>query len=618
MILPRRFNFFLGCFLGNCGFIILSKKRRLSIKNLKRVFPSCRYEQLEGISRRSFVALALNIIEALYIPKIDSKYINKYVAIENLEYLDQALAQGKGAIFLAYHYGNWELANIACALQGYVYKVVVNEQRYPLLNNLLNRYRESRGAKTIPRGLALRQILKALKNNEVVALVGDQGGKDGGPASFFGADASMPLGAIKFAMATGASIIPVFIRRERRFSHKIVLEEPLYWENLQNSESEEQIIEEYLRKSSAILERQISAYPQEYFWFYKIWKYSSVRTAVILSDGKAGHLRQCETVMKVMQGVKREIRNEIIEVKFKGRLAKRLYHVGLFVGFNLVKLCVRNETYTALKLAYVDLVVSGGSALAGINLFLAKENLAKSVCVMKPGLLSVSKFNLVILPGHDRFARKKNTVVTSGALNLVDDKIIQEQSVALKNHIGRDVPGASLGLLIGGDTRRYSLSPEVMRDVLKSVKNSADNFNKNILVATSRRTSPECVALVKEELSNFSRCPFLVIANEKNVSFAVGGILGLAEVVIVSGESISMVSEAASSGKYVVAFRLKSRALGKTRHEIFLENLERDGYIYIADTYNLENKITEILIHHPPIKKLDDSAKIKGAIEKLL
>ena len=84
-----------------------------------------------------------------------------------------------------------------------------------------------RDARLSPGGLAIREIIKALKAGEVVAMVGDQGGKDGTPAPFFGIPTSTPTGFVRFALNSQAVVIPAIIVRERRFSHRIILERPL-------------------------------------------------------------------------------------------------------------------------------------------------------------------------------------------------------------------------------------------------------------------------------------------------------------------------------------------------------------------------------------------------------
>jgi len=63
----------------------------------------------------------------------------------------------------------------------------------------------------------------------------------------------------------------------------------------------------------------------------------------------------------------------------------------------------------------------------------------------------------------------------------------------------------------------------------------------SILVSTSRRTSVEAATIVKRLLGQDSRCRFLVIANERNFDFSVGGILDASDIVVISPESISMI-----------------------------------------------------------------------------
>ncbi|MEK6564400.1 MAG: ELM1/GtrOC1 family putative glycosyltransferase [Candidatus Omnitrophota bacterium] len=628
---PPKANFILGRALGISGYYLLKKKRNLALKNLKTVFrDEFEYWQIERIAKKAFISLALDIIEALYIPKIDSRYINKHIRIENLKFLDEALKKGKGAILLAYHLGNWELSNITCSLEGYDYKVIVNEQRYPLLNELLNRYRQSKGCKIIPRGMALREIIKALKSNQVVAMAGDQGGKEGYLSEMFGLPISTPSGFLRFALNTHSAIIPAIIVRERRFYHRIILEAPL---EIQGKDSRE-ALENCLRKSNAILERYIREYPQEYFWFYKIWKYSPFKNVIVLSDGKAGHLRQMEALERIVGGLGLTVYSKIIEIRFKNRLAKILANVCAGFGLDIFELCVREESYLALRRASADLVISCGASLAGLNLAIARDNLARSVCVMNPGIAGRRRFDLVIMPKHDGSRQRKNIVITDGALNLIDQDYLDRQTQGLLEAIipdkalnnsmalaigSRTIARGLIGVLIGGDTKKYKLTQRLIAMVSSQIKKAASDLGMDILLTTSRRTPRKAEETIKKEFGGLKECPLLVIANERNIPQAVGGILGLCECVVVSGESISMVSEAAASGKYVLVFRLKGTYLGKEgRHERFLRNLESEGYVRIIQPENIADKIKELIRDRPPIKKLDDRAKVKEAMKKLL
>lgn len=619
--LPLKLNFILGRAMGILGYYLLKKKRRLVKKNLKTAFAK-KYslQELDRIAKKAFVSLALNITETLYIPRIDFRYINKHIRIENQGYLDAALKKGNGVILLAYHMGNWELANITCGLQGYTYKVLVNEQRYPLLNKLLNRYRESKGCKTISRGVALREILRVLKLNEVVAMVGDQGGREGRLSNFFGLPTSTPTGFLRFARATGACIIPAIIVRERRFYHRIILENPLEREHVDNANDDEQNLEHYLAESNRILERFVSLYPQEYFWFYKIWKYSPFRQAVILSDGKSGHLRQAQAVLKIVNSLQFTVYSNIIEIRFRNKFLKILARACSSFGLDVSEFCLAKESYTALKEAHPDLVVSCGSSLVDINLALADENLAKSVCIMKPPRAKRKKFGLVIIPKHDRPPPGKNIVITQGALNLIDEDYLKEQAEILKSKIGAIDGRPSIGLLVGGDTKKYRLTQSIMHQVIQEIKKASLDLDADILITTSRRTPEAIEKLLRKEFSDFKNCKLLVIANEKNIPEAVGGILGISDFILVSAESISMVSEAVNSGKYVGFFRLKPKGLNfRTRHELFLKNIETQGYIYSMKKDAIADRIKSLLEGRPALKGLnDDRLLVEAALRKLL
>lgn len=618
--LPLKLNFILGRTMGILGYYLLKKKRRLVKKNLKTAFAK-RYslEEIERIAKKAFVSLALNITETLYIPRIDFRYINKHIRIENQSYLDAALEKGNGVILLAYHMGNWELANITCGLQGYTYKVLVNEQRYPLLNGLLNRYRESKGCKTISRGVALREILRALKLNEVVAMVGDQGGREGCLSNFFGLPTSTPTGFVRFARNTGACIIPAIIVRERRFYHRIILENPIERERADNANDDVQNLEHYLAESNRILERFVSLYPQEYFWFYKIWKYSPFRQAAILSDGKSGHLRQAQAALKAVHSSQFIVHSNIIEIGFKNKFLKILAQACNSFGLDISEFCLTKESYTALKEAHPDLVISCGSSLSNINLALARENLAKSVCIMNPGRAKRKRFSLVIIPKHDRPPRGKNIVITLGALNLIDEDYLKEQAEILKSRIGGIGKKTSLGLLIGGDTKKYRLTQRIMNPVIQEIKKASLDLDADILITTSRRTPEAIEKLVRKEFSGFKNSKLLVIANEKNIPEAVGGILGVADFILVSAESISMVSEAVSSGKYVGVFRLKPKGLNfRARHELFLKNLETQGCIYSMKKDAIADRIKSLLQGRPAVQRLNDRLLVEAAVRKLL
>ncbi|TAM42779.1 hypothetical protein EPN54_00930, partial [bacterium] len=95
----------------------------------------------------------------------------------------------------------------------------------------------------------------------------------------------------------------------------------------------------------------------------------------------------------------------------------------------------------------------------------------------------------------------------------------------------------------------------------------------------------------------------------------VGAILGFSSIVISSPESISMVSEAASAGKYVMVF--KAQGLSK-KHRSFLKNYQDKGYIYLTEAGCLADRVKEIWKNRPPIAIPQDNLKVAQALSKIL
>jgi mitochondrial fission protein ELM1 len=468
-------------------------------------------------------------------------------------------------------------------------------------------------------------------------MTADQGGRSGVMVKFFGREASMSSGAVRLALKYGAALIPAFYARVKGPSIKMIIGEPFELKKTADSELD---IQENLQRLIPIFEGYIREYPQEYLWTYKIWKYGRQKNILILDDGKTGHLRQSQAAAAIAAAHFKEkgidVKIETLEIKFKSGISRSaLNFSSCLAGKYHCQGCLwclrsflKEDAYRAILAQKPDVVVSCGSSVAPVNFVVSRENMAKSVVIMRPSFLSTNRFDLVVMPRHDHPPRRKNIVVTEGALNLIDDEYLQEKSkelIGVTSHKrpegalspqgeGSRVASKYLGLLLGGDSKSFRLDTEIVREVIRQLKKAAQDLNAEILVTTSRRTPAEVEALVKRELKDYSRCKLLVIANEKNIPSAVGGILGLSRIVVVTPESISMVSESASSGKHTLVF--KAGVSPKHRH--FLKQLSRDNYIHYVAASGIAARIEEILQGRFQAKVLSDSNKVKLGLSRII
>jgi len=632
MILPAGLIVWLGRILGNIGFYLDRKHRAIAYTNVKIAFGDTKNtKELNRIVRGSFQNFAQNLFELLRLPIIDSKYIERFVKIEGKEFVDKAIERQKGLILLALHFGSWELSNAVCADFNYPYGLIVKEQpKFKKLNDLLNSYRQINKCRIISRGNQTRDIIKSLKNNDIVAMLIDQGGKDGMPIKFFNKTSSIHTGAIRLALKFDIPIVMSFIIQEKGQQHRIVFH-PL---NLKKSGDLGQDIRTNLRNIIQITEEMISKYPEQYLWFYKIWKYSDERSIVILSDGKAGHLRQSQAVSKIisneLNGRRLNAQTRIIQIRFKNNFSRLIVNLGSrffsrenFCGrIGYLKHFLEENSFNNLIEVSADFIVSCGSSIAPVNLFLSKETRAKGIVILRPGLLNPKRFNLAIIPKHDSPSKAKNIVETDGAVNLIGEEYLKGQSELVIKRFPVLKPNNKkrLGILIGGETKNYTISKELIGLIITQLKSISERLGLEILLTTSRRTSREVDSLLKNSLANYSRCKLLVIANENNFPEAVGGILGLSQIIVTSSDSISMVSEAASCAKPVVVFKgnLRKNSRPNLRHEKFLDNLLKKGHIVLVEPEEIANTIEDIIKNNKTTNILKDNQIITEAIRQVL
>ncbi|MCX5700700.1 MAG: ELM1/GtrOC1 family putative glycosyltransferase [Candidatus Omnitrophica bacterium] len=624
-ILPIGVCLFLGRRLGDCFFYFDPRHKARSYANIKTALgDKLEPKQILRLTREFYQSFGQSIIEIFLIPIIDRKYLEKYVQTEGSEYVYSALKRGKGVILLSVHAGSWELSNLISANFGFPFVLFVKGQHFPRLNKLLNRYRQAKGCKIITREGGLKQLIDSLKSNSAVGITLDQGGRAGSLTDFFGQNASMSTGWIKLALKYDCSVIPVFFTRVSGPKIKVFAAKPL---ELIRSNDLEKDIQDNLNLATKVFEGFIRKYPKEYLWTYKIWKYSDQRNILILSDGKSGHLRQSEALAKIAgncfkdKGIKSKV--SIVEIKFKGRFSKvALSLSSCLIGKYSCQGCLRclrkfldDNTNKSLAVIKPDLVISCGSKLALINYLISAENQSKSVTLMRPPFFSAARFDLVVMPQHDHTFRRKNIVVTTAALNLIDREYLDEQSAKLMRSYNLNAQAIYLGILIGGSSKKFRLDKDLMVRVVREIKTVAEIINADILLTTSRRTEGELEDLIKKEFKDYSRAKLVVIANEKNIPEAVGGILGLSKIIISSPESISMISEGVNSARPVVVFN----APGLSRkHQEFLRNLAKKNYISLAEKDSLVKVVTDLWVDKPARHVLEDNALITKALERIL
>jgi len=298
--MPLRPALWLGRRIGDIVYHANLKRRMVAYANLKAAFPEKGLRELRRINKRHFENLGMSIIELLKLPVMHKGYLDRHVKLENIDRLKASLEKGKGTIILTAHFGNWEISSLAVSLNGYKMSVFAREQKYERLNNLLNEFRQSAGSKVITKGFSIKDIIRTLHSNGIVAMLSDQdAGANGVFVEFFGRPASTAQGAVAFSAKTGASILPSFTWRLGTDKHVARAGDPL---ELINTGDEKKDMKENLQRITDILEGHIRKFPEQWLWAHKRWKSTPQRSVMVLTDGKAGHFNQALAVAEMIEG----------------------------------------------------------------------------------------------------------------------------------------------------------------------------------------------------------------------------------------------------------------------------------------------------------------------------
>ncbi|MBD3349424.1 MAG: hypothetical protein GF400_09560 [Candidatus Eisenbacteria bacterium] len=260
----------LGAALGSLAYS-LGVRRDVTLGHLRRIFGDERSDaDLERIARESYRNFGRMTFEYGRFPRLTDELIERTVSLTGEEHLDRALEGGTGAVLVAGHFGNWELA-AALARLGYPVTFLVGEQHNRLVDGLMNRLREGLGVETVPLTGSLLGVFRALRKNRIVAMLSDQdAGRSGVFVEFLGKQASTPYGPARLALKTGAPLLPGMAVRHGKDRHELVICPPV--EPPPEAAGEEEAVRHYTRGYTSVFEDFILRYPEQYFWMHRRWK----------------------------------------------------------------------------------------------------------------------------------------------------------------------------------------------------------------------------------------------------------------------------------------------------------------------------------------------------------
>ena len=317
-------------------------------------------------------------------------------------------------------------------------------------------------------------------------------------------------------------------------------------------------------------------------------------TCWIVTDGKAGMENQCLGLAEALHLapiVKR------VKLRSPWRQLSPYFLQGLAYAYS--------KEGDPIAPPWPDLLFTTGRASIPASIYAHRASRAGggrgtfTVQIQNP-VISPSHFNLVVAPQHDGMSAP-NVLNTRGSLHRVSPDMLKREGEKFAKQIAH-LPHPRIAVLIGGSNAVYQLTPREMEPLAQQLAELPKMLGGSVMVTPSRRTGDANLAILQQTLKD---APAYVWDGQGDNPYY--GMLALADYIIVTCDSVNMVSEACTTGKPVYVIDLpggsdKFRRFHQTLRDgglarIFTGKLEPYSYQPLNDVQLVVDRIREMMNH---------------------
>jgi KDO2-lipid IV(A) lauroyltransferase len=251
---------------------VLKLRREVIDENLAIAFGG-----LDPVARRRLVwrmwrHLFLMVAEIAHAPrKIHITNWRRYITIRDRLAVKALLDDGRSKVFVAGHFGNFELCGFVLGQWGYPMFNVARPLDNPFLHDFVNRFRGMTGHSMLSKHGSSAEIDRVLERGGLVGVLGDQAaGAKGCWVDFFGRPASTHKAVAVFALSNNAPLLVGYARRlGRPLCYEIGVEAIA---DPRDMPPELTDVNNLTQWHASALERLIRRDPDQYWWVHRRWK----------------------------------------------------------------------------------------------------------------------------------------------------------------------------------------------------------------------------------------------------------------------------------------------------------------------------------------------------------
>jgi len=300
--------------------------------------------------------------------------------------------------------------------------------------------------------------------------------------------------------------------------------------------------------------------------------------ALLLTEGMHGMISQVEGMAKALNA---EYSHKIVRLNFPWNLIPPKFTP-------ISNIILKDKIYLEENVT-IDLIISCGRKSVIPSIILKKKNPKIFTIHIQHPKINLDNFDAIIAPEHDDL-NGNNVYSSKGAIHYITEtEIYRAKSYLIKNINSEKV----VSLILGGPNKYYKFDNEQLLNIFNMIKSNFVSKGYRVVVVPSMRTPKESIELAVREMRS---CGYVVKGVDKQAYLSA---YALANYIVVTCDSTSMISEAATSGKPIFVAHMKTRKNNyrfKRFFKLFKEiGITRDlGEKIEPWTYNKHNEADRI------------------------
>ena len=260
--------------------------------------------------------------------------------------------------------------------------------------------------------------------------------------------------------------------------------------------------------------------------------------ALLLTQGMHGMISQVEGMAKALNT---EYSHKIVRLSFPWNLVPPKFTPISDIILKDITYLTEGET--------PGLIISCGRKSVIPSILLKKKNPKIFTIHIQDPKVSFKNFDAIISPEHDNLSGD-NVYSSKGAIHYITESEIKKAEPYLINKIKSQ---KLVSLILGGPNKYYSFNKDQLIEIFNEIKSKFISKGYKVIVIPSMRTPKISIELATKELGASG---YVVNSVDKQAYLSA---LALADNVIVTCDSTSMISEAATSGKPIFVAYMKPK-----------------------------------------------------------